>query len=89
MLLTLALSIGIVSVHIFSFMLAFRVEFAGDVNKKISFVATVLPNKIARVLLALIHWNPSCPLQLSIFSKLIHIKLNVFLKQWVCIERWT
>jgi len=70
-------------------MLAFRVQFAGDVNQKISFVATVLSNMFPRVLLALIHWSPSCPLQLSIFSKLIHIKLNVFLKQWVCIEHWT
>jgi len=32
---------------------------------------------------------PSCPLQLSICSKLIHIKLNVFWKQWVSIEHWT
>jgi len=56
--------------------------------KKISFVATVLSNAFARALLGPIHWSPSCPLQLSIFSNLIHIRLNVFLKQWVCIEHW-
>ena len=50
------------------FMLAFRVQFAGDVNEKISFATTALSNTFARSLLGLIHWNPSCPLQLSIFS---------------------
>jgi len=69
-------------------MLAFRVQFAGDINKKISFVATVLSNTFARALLGLMHWSPSCPLEFSIFSNLIHIRLNVFLKQWVCIEDW-
>ena len=52
----------------FRFMSAFRVQSAGDVNKKISFVATVLSNTFARSLLGLIHWSPSCPLQLSIFQ---------------------
>ena len=52
----------------FRFMLAFRVQFAGDVNQKISFATTALSNTFARSLLGLIHWSPSCPLQLSIFS---------------------
>jgi len=50
----------------FRFMLAFRVQFAGDVNQKISFPTTALSNTFARSLLGLIHWSPSCPLQLSI-----------------------
>jgi len=69
-------------------MLAFRIQLAGDVNEKISFIVMVLLNTFARALLGLIQWSPSCPLQLSIFSKLINIKLNAFLKQWVCIEHW-
>ena len=52
----------------FRFMLVFRVKFAGDVNQKISFETTALSNTFARSLLGLIHWSPSCPLQLSIFS---------------------
>ena len=52
----------------FRFMLAFRVQFAGDVNYKISFVTTALSNTFPRSLLGLIHRSPSCPLQLSIFS---------------------
>jgi len=52
----------------FRFMLAFRVQFAGDVNQKILFATTALSNTFAHSLLELIHWNPSCPLQLSIFS---------------------
>ena len=52
----------------FRFMSAFHVQFTGDVNKKISFIATVLSNTFARSLLGLIHWSPSCPLQLSIFQ---------------------
>jgi len=52
----------------FRFMLAFRVQFAGDVNQKISFATTALSNTFSRSLLGLIHWSPSCPLQLSIFS---------------------
>jgi len=47
----------------FRFMLAFRVQFAGDVNQKISFATTALSNTFARSLLGLIHWSPSCPLQ--------------------------
>jgi len=49
-------------------MLAFRVQFAGDVNQKISFATTALSNTFAHSLLGLIHWSPSCPLQLTIFS---------------------
>ena len=52
----------------FRCMSAFRVQFAGDVNQKISFVATVLSNTFACSLLGLIHWSPSCPLQSSIFK---------------------
>ena len=52
----------------FRFMLGFRVQFAGDVNKKISFATTALSNTFAPSLLGLIHWSPSCPLQLSIVS---------------------
>ena len=52
----------------FRFILAFRVQFAGDVNQKISFATTALSNTFARSILGLIHWSPSCPLQLSIFS---------------------
>ena len=70
------------------FVLAFRLQFAGDVNKKISFATTALSNTFARSLLGLIHWSPSCPLQVSIFFNLIHIRLNVFLKRWVCIKHW-
>jgi len=52
----------------FRFMLAFRVQFAGDMNQKLSFATTALSNTLARSLLGLIHWSPSCPLQLSIIS---------------------
>jgi len=52
----------------FHFMLAFRVKFAGDVNQEMSFATTALSNTFVRSLLGLIHWSPSCPLQLSIFS---------------------
>ena len=72
----------------YRFMLAFRVQFAGDVNQKISPATTALSNTFARFLLGLIHWIRSCPLQLSIFFNLINIRLNVFFKQWVCIEHW-
>jgi len=68
----------------FRFMSAFRIQFAGDVNQKISFVATVFSNTFAHCLHGLIHWSPNGPLQLSTFS--IHNRLNVFLKQWVSIE---
>ena len=46
----------------FRFMLAFRLQFAGDVNQKISFKTTALLNTFACSLLGLIHWRPSCPL---------------------------
>ena len=82
----LAFYIGPCQFIYFHFMLAFRVQFAGDVHQNVSFVATVLSNTFARSLLGLIHWSPSCPLQLSIFFNLIHNRLNAFLKQWVCIE---
>jgi len=51
----------------FRFMLAFRVQFAGDVNQKILFTTTGLSNTFARSLLGLIHFSPSCPLQLAFF----------------------
>jgi len=47
--------------------LAFRVYFAGELNKKISFVVGVLSNKFACALLGVIRQGASCPLQLSIF----------------------
>jgi len=49
-------------------MLAFGVQFAGDMKQKISFATTALSNTFARSLLGLIHWSPSCLLQLSISS---------------------
>ena len=72
----------------FRCMVAFRVQFAGDVNQKISFATTALSNTFARSLLGLIHRSPSCPLQFKYFFNLIHIRLNVLLKKWVCIEHW-
>jgi len=72
----------------FHFMLAFRVQFAGDMNQKILFVTTLLSNTFAYTLLGLIHWSPSCALKVFIFSNLIHIRLNCFFRQWVCIEHW-
>ena len=47
---------------------AFHVHVAGDLNKTISFAAGVLSTSFARALLRLIHWSPSCPIQLSIFK---------------------
>ena len=32
--------------------------------------------------------EPKLPSAIKYFFNLIHIKLNVFLKQWVCIEHW-
>ena len=52
------------------------------------FVVGVLSNTFSRALLGLIRWSPSCPLRLSIFSNVNDIKLNVLLKQWICIEHW-
>ena len=69
----------------FRFMLAFRVQFAGDMNQKISFATTALSNTFARSLLGFIHW---CPSTIKYFFNLIHIRLNVFFKPWVCIEHW-
>jgi len=61
----------------FRFMLAFRVQFAGDVNKKIS--TTALSNTFARA-----HpLEPELSSAIKYFSNLIHIRLNVFFKQWV------
>ena len=71
----------------FRFTLTFGVNFAGDLNKNLS-VAAVLSNTFARAFLALIRQNPSCLVQLSIFPNLMHIRLNVFLKQWICIEHF-
>jgi len=70
----------------FRFMFDLGVHFAGDLNKKLLSVAMVLSNTFARAFLALIRQNPSCLLQLSIFPNLMHIRLNVFLKQKICIE---
>ena len=42
----------------FCFMMAFRVQFAGDVNQKISFATTAFSNMFARSLLGLIDWSP-------------------------------
>ena len=64
----------------FCFMLAFRVQFASDVNQKISFVATVLSNTFARSLLGFIHWSPSlpCHITLIVFEALcLHKTLNL------------
>jgi len=70
----------------FRFMLTFGVHFAGDLNKKLLSVAMVLSNTFACAFLALIRQNPSCLLQLSIFPNLMHIRMNVSLKQWICEE---
>jgi len=70
--------------------LAFRIHFAGDLNQKLSLVARVLSTSFARALLGLIRLSPSCSLQLGIqvFFNIIHIRLTVFFKQQICIERW-
>jgi len=67
-------------------MSVFRVQFAADVNKKISFVETVLSNTFACSLLGLIHWSPSCPLQLIVFQFNSYQIECFFEVQWVCIE---
>ena len=71
----------------FRFMLAFRVQFAGDVNQKISFATIAL--KYVRSLVTRAHpLEPELPSAIKYFFNLINIRLNVFLKQWVCIEHW-
>jgi len=80
-------SLGLVTIHIiFVSCLAFYVHIADDVNKIIPFVVGVLATSLARALLGLIRQSPSCHLQLSILKNIIHIGLNVVLKQWTCIE---
>ena len=51
----------------------------GDLNKTISFPVSVLSTSFTRTLLGLIHQNPSCPMQLSIF-------LNIFIWDWMFFE---
>ena len=71
----------------FRFMLAIRMQFAGDVNKKISFATMALSNTFARSLFTRAHpLEPELPSAIKYFFNLIHIRLNVFFKQWVCIE---
>jgi len=58
--------------------LAFRVHIAGGLNETISFVVGVLSSSFVRVLLVLIHYSPSCHMQLSIFENIVDIGLKVF-----------
>jgi len=51
---------------IFSPCLAFRIHVAGDLNQKLSFVASVRSTSFARALLGLIRWRPSRSQQLGI-----------------------
>jgi len=71
--------------YIFVPCFTFRVYFAGDLNQKISFVVGVLSKTFARALLGLIRPSPSCPIQLNIISNIFHIRLDVFMMQWICI----
>ena len=71
----------------FRFMLAFRVQFADDVNQK----NIVRNNGSLEDIRSLFTWahplEPELPSAIKYFFDLIHIRLNVFfLKQWVCIE---
>jgi len=71
----------------FRFMLAFRVQFAGDVIKNI--VRNNGSLEYARSLFTRAHpLKPELPSAIKYFFNLIHIRLNAFLKQWVCIEHW-
>jgi len=45
--------------------LVFRIHVAGDLNKKLSSVASVLWTSFVRALLGLFRQSPSCSLQLS------------------------
>ena len=60
----------------FRLMLAFRVQFAGDVNQKISFVATVLSNTFARA-----HpLEPEPPSTIEYFFKVNSYQIECFLE---------
>ena len=62
----------------FRFMLALRVQFAGDVNKKISFATTALSNTFAPLFTRAHPLDPELPSAIKYFFNLIHIRLNVF-----------
>jgi len=67
---------------------AFRVHAAGGLIQKISFAADILPTSFARALLGLIRKSPSLYLESSTLKNIIHIRLNVFLQQYIYIEHW-
>jgi len=74
----------------FRFMLAFRVQFAGDMNQKYQ-IKNINNGSLeyVRSLFTRAHpLEPELPSAIRYFFNLIHIRLNVFLKQWVCIEHW-
>ena len=72
----------------FRFMLAFRVQFAGDVKKR-NIVRNNGSLEYVRSRFTRAHpLEPELPSAIKYFFNLINIRLNVFLKQWVCIEHW-
>ena len=86
-LLTLDLSIGIVSVHIFSFHVGFRAICRWRESKNI--VRNNGSLEYIRSLFPRAHpLESELPSAIKYFFNLINIRLNVFLKQWVCIEHW-
>ena len=87
-LLTLALSIGIVSIHVFSFHVGFpRSICRWRASKNI--VRNNGSLEYIRSLFTRAHpLEPELPSAIKYFFNLIHIRLNVFLKQWVCVEHW-
>ena len=72
----------------FRFMLAFRVQFVGDVNQK-NIIRNNGSLEYVRSLFTRSHpLEPELPSAIKYVFNLIHIRLNVFMKQLVCIEHW-
>jgi len=72
----------------FRFMLAFRVQFAGDVNKKISFATTALSNTFAPLFTRAHPLDPELPSAIKYFFQFNSYQIECFSKRWVCIEHW-
>jgi len=74
--------------YVFVPCLAFRVHVAGDLNQK-NIVRSKRCVDTVRLRFTRAHpLKPELPSAISIFLNIIHIRLNAFLKQWVCTEHW-
>jgi len=68
-------------------MLVLRVQFACEVNQKISLATTVLTNAFAFFFSRAHRLEPELS-SAKYFFNLIYVRLDVLLKQWVCMEHW-